>query len=88
MTITTKPQGHVEVENIEDYLPYQLDEMSNVLPVTTIEQLQGLGDTSVLELVNDDEPISDNDDIIESSKDDGEHDGNDFVDGDFHNSDD
>jgi len=39
VAITTKPRGHVEVENIEDDLPYQLDEMPNVLPITTIEQL-------------------------------------------------
>jgi len=29
MTITTKPQGHVQVDNMEDEFPYQAGEMPN-----------------------------------------------------------
>ena len=34
VAITTKPRGHVEVDGMEDEVPYQADEMSNVLPIT------------------------------------------------------
>lgn len=45
--ITTKPRGHVEVEDIEDEEPYQADEMSPVVPITEVEPLQGLLDETI-----------------------------------------
>jgi len=53
--IKTKSQGHVQVDNINDELSYQADERSNVLPVTRIEHLQCLVDTSKVEVVDDDD---------------------------------
>ena len=47
VAITTKPRGHVEVDGIENKVPYQADEMSNVLPITELEQLQGLADLTI-----------------------------------------
>jgi len=93
VAITTKPRGHVEVDNIQDYLPYQFDEMPNVLPITRIEEVEGLAETLIVELVNDDviETVCDDDDedeVNESSQDDEEHDDNDMDNWDFENSDD
>jgi len=82
--ITTKPRGHVEVYKIQDDLPYQLDEMPNVLPITRIEEVKGLVDTLIIEPINDNviETICDDDDDEdepnESSQDDEEHDDNDM----------
>lgn len=58
--ITTKPRGHVEVDDIEDEFPYQAHEMSPVLPITEDELVRGLlGDTTngfeqVVDSYNDD----------------------------------
>lgn len=60
-TITTKPIGHVEVDDIEEEVPYQADESSPVIPITEVEQLHGLLD----ETVNEFEQIIDhNNDLI------------------------
>ena len=88
MAITTKPRGHVEVNNIQDDLPYQFGEMPNVLPISRIEEIEGLAYTLIVELVNDDvmETICEDDDedeINESSQDDEEHDDNDMDNWDF-----
>jgi len=53
--VKTKPRGHVQVDNINDELSYQAEEMANVLPVTRIEHLQCLADTSNVEVVDDDD---------------------------------
>jgi len=53
VAITTKSQGHVQVDHIEVELPYQGDETSVVLAVERIEQFQGLADTSIIEEVDD-----------------------------------
>jgi len=50
----------VQVDNINDELPYQANEMSNVLPVTRIEHLQCLANTSNVEVVDDDDDIEAN----------------------------
>jgi len=47
----------MQVDNINDELSYQADETSNVLPVTRIEHLQCLADTSNVEVVDDDDDI-------------------------------
>jgi len=54
-----KPRGYVEVDNIEEELPYQDIEMPNVVPVTIIEKSQGLADSTIVQLVTYDaiEPI-------------------------------
>jgi len=48
-------------------LPYQADELPTVLPVLTNELVQGLADTTILEVLDDDpvEPVYDdtNEDI-------------------------
>lgn len=36
VTIPSKPQGHVEVEHIQDELSYRAYEVPSVLPMTTI----------------------------------------------------
>jgi hypothetical protein len=53
--ITTKPRGHVEIDNVDDEMPYQSNEMSPIVPITEVEQLQGLADGTIIEEV---EPIS------------------------------
>jgi len=42
-------------------LPYQADELPTVLPVLTIELVQGLADTTIFEVLDDDpiEPVDD-----------------------------
>ena len=55
--IKTKPRAHVQVDNINDELSYQAEETSNVLPVTRIEHLQCLSDTSNVEVLGDDDDI-------------------------------
>jgi len=62
VAITTKSGGHVEVDNIQDDLPYYLNEKPNVLPVTGIEEVEGLTCTLIVELVND-ETIRDKNDL-------------------------
>ena len=59
--------------------------MPNVLPISRIEEVEGLADTLTVELVNDDvmETVCDDDDddedeVNESSQDDEEHDDNDM----------
>jgi len=54
VAITTKPRAHVQVDHVEDELPYQADESPTVLPVLTIELVQGLADTTILEVLDDD----------------------------------
>jgi len=54
VVITTKPRGHVKLDNIEEELPYQATKMSNIIPVTSIEQLQGLVDSTTLEVIIED----------------------------------
>jgi len=54
VTITTKPQAHVQVDHVEDELIYQADESPIVLPILTIELVQGLADTTILEVLDDD----------------------------------
>jgi len=56
-SIKTKPQGHVQVDNINDELSYQVDETSNVLPVTRIEHLERFADTTNVEVLDDDDDI-------------------------------
>ncbi|WJX83939.1 hypothetical protein P8452_66562 [Trifolium repens] len=41
--ITTKPRGHVEIDNIDDEMPYQSNEMSPIVHITEVEQLRGRG---------------------------------------------
>ncbi|PNX89694.1 hypothetical protein L195_g045816, partial [Trifolium pratense] len=41
--ITTKPRGHVEIDNVDDEIPYQSNEMSQIVPITVVEQLRGRG---------------------------------------------
>jgi hypothetical protein len=53
--ITTKPRGHVEIDNIDDEMPYQSNEMSPIVPITEVEQLRGLADGTIIDEV---EPIS------------------------------
>jgi len=66
----------VQVDNINNELPYQADETSNVLPVTRIEHLQCLADTSIVEVIDDDDDIEahnhDDDDIEAHNHDDDE----------------
>jgi len=91
VAITKKPQGHVEVDKILDYLPYQLDEMPNLLPITRIKEVEDLTDTLIVEPINDDviKTICDDDDELnESSQDDEEYDDNDMNNWDFENLDD
>jgi len=61
VAITTKPWVYVQVDNVEDELPYQADELPTVLPVLTIELVQGLADTTIFEVLDDDpiEPVDD-----------------------------
>jgi hypothetical protein len=48
--ITTKPRGHVEIDNIEDEMAYQSDEMSPVIPVAEIESISCLRDCSQVDV--------------------------------------
>ena len=45
----------MQVDNINDELSYQADETSNVLPVTIIEHLECLTNTSNVEVLDDDD---------------------------------
>jgi len=47
VAITTKPRGHVEIDNGEDEAAYQADEMSHILSITEVERLDGLVDQSL-----------------------------------------
>ena len=47
VAITTKPRGHVEIDNGEDEVAYQANEMSPILPITEVERLDGLVDQSL-----------------------------------------
>ncbi|KAI5387774.1 hypothetical protein KIW84_073754 [Lathyrus oleraceus] len=49
--ITTKPMGYVEIDNTEDEMPYQIDEMSQVVPITELEQIRGLVDEGLIDEV-------------------------------------
>lgn len=44
--ITTKPRGHVEIDNTEDEMAYQSDGMAPVLPIAEIESISCLRDDS------------------------------------------
>jgi len=62
VTIIAKPQGHVQVDHVEDEFPYQVGESPTVLPVLTIELVvQSLADTSIIEVLDNDpiEPVDD-----------------------------
>jgi len=61
VAITRKPRAHVQVDHVEDELPYQADDSLTVLLVLTIELVQGLTDTTILEVLDDDpiEPVDD-----------------------------
>jgi len=74
VAIRTKPRGHVQVEKMEDELPYQANEIPNVLPVIRIEHLQGLAKTFVVEVLI--EPLDQSDQDL-SNKDDKENVNND-----------
>ena len=80
MVITTKPRGYVEVDHIPDESLYQADEMSHVLPIITIEFVEGLVDTSILQAIddNDIQPSHDEDDenLNQSTSDNEEKDSN------------
>ena len=60
--------------HVEDELSYQADESPTVLPILTIELVQGLADTPILEVPDDDpiEPVDD--DSIEPADDDTDED--------------
>ena len=81
VTITTKPQAHVQVDHVEDELIYQADESPIVLPILTIELVQGLADTTILEVLDHDplEPFDDdtNEDINFSHEVDEQNENND-----------
>jgi len=78
VAIKTKPRGHIEVDKMEDELPYQANEIPNVLPVTRIKHLQGLAETFVVEVLDhhDMEPLDQSDQEL-SNEDDEENDNND-----------
>ncbi|CAK8576952.1 unnamed protein product [Lathyrus sativus] len=48
--ITTKPRGHVMIDNIEDEMPYQSDGMLPVLPTIEIESLSCLRDDTQVDV--------------------------------------
>lgn len=50
VAITTKPRGHVEIDNTEDEMPYQSDGMSHVLPIAEIEPISCLRDNSQVDV--------------------------------------
>ena len=81
MAITNKPQTRVQVDYLEDELPYQTNKTPIFLPIARIEQLQGLADTSILEILNDDHielVIDDTDEDLDlSDEDDEQNDNND-----------
>lgn len=47
VAITTKPRGHLEVDDTENEVPYQANEMSHVLPITEVEPIHGLLDETI-----------------------------------------
>jgi hypothetical protein len=51
--ITTKPRGHVEIDNIEDEMPYQSHDTSPVLPIPEIEAISCLRDSSQADTFDD-----------------------------------
>jgi len=55
---------NVQVDHVKDELPYQADESPTVLPVLTIQLVQGLADTTILKVFDDDpiEPVDDDTD--------------------------
>jgi hypothetical protein len=67
VAITTKPRGYVEVDGVEDAVPYQAEEMPNVDLTEEIEQIHGLADPATLyeeeEDEDDDNEGSDNDNM-------------------------
>ena len=67
--------------HVEDELSYQADESPTVLPILTIELVQGLADTPILEVPDDDpiEPVDDDryEDINFSDEVDEQNDNND-----------
>jgi len=81
VAITTKPRAHIQVGHVEDELPNQADESPTVLPVLTIELVQGLADTTILEVLDHDplEPFDDdtNEDINFSHEVDEQNENND-----------
>jgi len=73
---------------MEDELSYQADEMPNMLQVRRIEQLEGLADTSIVEVLYDDhiEAFYDSDEDLDlSDKDNEQNDNNDKEDSKFDN---
>jgi hypothetical protein len=49
--ISTKPRGHVEIETVEDEMPYQSDDMSPVVPIQELESLHFLADETLIDEV-------------------------------------
>ena len=76
-----KTWAHVQVNHVEDELSYQVDESPTVLPVLTIELVQGLADKTILEVLGDDpiEPVDDDtdEDLYFSDKVDEQNENND-----------
>ncbi|CAK8544774.1 unnamed protein product [Lathyrus sativus] len=48
--ITTKPRGHVMIDNIEDEMLYQSDGMLHVLPTIEIESISCLHDDTQVDV--------------------------------------
>ncbi|WJX83465.1 hypothetical protein P8452_66126 [Trifolium repens] len=70
----TKPRGHVEIETVEDEMPYQSNDMSPVVPIQELESLHFLADETLIDEV---EMIiePDNDPMVQDGlSDDGEED--------------
>ena len=72
MAITTKPRGHVEVDDTENEVPYQADEMSCVLPITEVEALPGLLDINIGHYEQLIDPI--NEPMVQDNKEEDEED--------------
>ncbi|GAU51743.1 hypothetical protein TSUD_137380 [Trifolium subterraneum] len=50
--ITTKPRGHVEIDNFDGEVPYQSNEMLPIVPITEVEQIRGLADGTIIDDAN------------------------------------
>ena len=61
VAITIKSWAHVQVDHVSDELTYQTNESPTVIPILTINLVQGLADTTVLEVLDDDliKPVDD-----------------------------
>jgi hypothetical protein len=81
VAISTKPRGHVEIEIVEDEIPYQCDDMSPTVPVTELEILHGLADATLIEevemIIDPNNDLMDHDGQSEDDDDEEESDGED-----------